>query len=96
MYVLVHFRNLALLCFHTLLSLLARHPPAPSLPQILLDASSIQLGDLPLGVYAPSPSQASWGHTIYEVCVCPSGKVYLSPAESSSTCQTMSNICLWS
>ncbi len=26
--------------------------------------------------------------TVYEVCVCPSGKLYLSPAESSSTCQT--------
>lgn len=87
---------LALPWFLTLVSLLACHPAAPILPQILLDASSIQLGDLPLGVYAPSPSQATWGHTIYEVCVCPSGKVYLSPAESSSTCQTMSNICLWS
>lgn len=75
---------------------LACYPPAANLPQILLDASSIQLGDLPLGVYTPSPSQAALGHTIYEVCVCPSGKVYLSPAESSSTCQTMSNICLWS
>ncbi|XP_075891599.1 zeta-sarcoglycan [Nelusetta ayraudi] len=64
--------------------------------EILLDASSIQLGGLPLGIYVLSPSQAARAHTIYEVCVCPSGKVYLSPAESSSTCQTMSNICLWS
>ncbi|KAM3590997.1 uncharacterized protein V6R79_020335 [Siganus canaliculatus] len=65
--------------------------------EILLDANTIQLGDLPLGVYAPSPpSQASQEQAVYEVCVCPSGKIYLSPAESSSTCQAMSNICLWS
>lgn len=67
-----------------------------SSPQILLDASSIQLGGLPLGVYAPSPAQPAQEHGVYEVCVCPSGKVYLSPAESASTCQAMSNICLWS
>ncbi|XP_029932172.1 zeta-sarcoglycan-like [Myripristis murdjan] len=64
--------------------------------EILLDASIIQLGSLPLGVYTASPSQASQKQPVYEVCVCPSGKIYLSPAESSSTCQAMSNICLWS
>lgn len=64
--------------------------------QILLDASTIQLGSLPLGVYTASPSDASQEQALYELCVCPSGKIYLSPAESSSTCQAMSNICLWS
>ncbi|KAM9335937.1 zeta-sarcoglycan-like [Symphorus nematophorus] len=64
--------------------------------EILLDANTIQLGSLPLGVYAASPTQASQEQAVYEVCVCPSGKIYLSPAESSSTCQAMSNICLWS
>ncbi|XP_041821212.1 zeta-sarcoglycan-like isoform X2 [Chelmon rostratus] len=64
--------------------------------EILLDANTIQMGSLPLGVYTPSPAQASLEQAVYEVCVCPSGKIYLSPAESSSTCQAMSNICLWS
>ncbi|XP_071315246.1 zeta-sarcoglycan-like [Trachinotus anak] len=64
--------------------------------EILLDANTIQLGSLPLGVYTASPNQASQEQAIFEVCVCPSGKIYLSPAESSSTCQAMSNICLWS
>ncbi|XP_039678059.1 zeta-sarcoglycan-like isoform X2 [Perca fluviatilis] len=64
--------------------------------EILLDANTIQLGSLPLGVYTASPNQASQEQAVYEVCVCPSGKIYLSPAETSSTCQAMSNICLWS
>uniref|UniRef100_A0A8C7WXB0 Sarcoglycan zeta n=1 Tax=Oryzias sinensis TaxID=183150 RepID=A0A8C7WXB0_9TELE len=64
--------------------------------EILLDASSIRLGSLPLGTHAGSPSQAIQKQAVYEVCVCPSGKIYLSPAESSSSCQAMSNICLWS
>ncbi|AWO97677.1 putative zeta-sarcoglycan-like [Scophthalmus maximus] len=64
--------------------------------EILLDADTIQLGSLPLGVYTASAGQASREQAAYEVCVCPSGKIYLSPAEGSSTCQAMSNICLWS
>ncbi|KAK7909900.1 hypothetical protein WMY93_014584 [Mugilogobius chulae] len=64
--------------------------------EILLDASTIQLGNLPLGTFSKSTSQASHEQSVYEVCVCPSGKVYLSPAQSSSTCQIMNNICLWS
>uniref|UniRef100_A0A8C9XTZ4 Sarcoglycan zeta n=2 Tax=Sander lucioperca TaxID=283035 RepID=A0A8C9XTZ4_SANLU len=64
--------------------------------EILLDANTIQLSSLPLGVYTLSPNQASQEQAVYEVCVCPSGKIYLSPAETSSTCQAMSNICLWS
>ncbi|XP_053272370.1 zeta-sarcoglycan-like isoform X2 [Pleuronectes platessa] len=64
--------------------------------EILLDASTVQLGSLPLGVYTASPGQAAHEQAVFEVCVCPSGKIYLSPAESSSTCQAMSSICLWS
>ncbi|XP_070710772.1 zeta-sarcoglycan-like [Pempheris klunzingeri] len=64
--------------------------------EILLDANTIQLGGLPLGIFTASSSEASQEQAVYEVCVCPSGKIYLSPAESSSTCQAMSNICLWS
>ncbi|XP_069579899.1 zeta-sarcoglycan-like isoform X4 [Brachyistius frenatus] len=64
--------------------------------EILLDANSVQLGRLPLAVFAPSPGHASPEQAAYELCVCPSGKIYRSPAESSSTCQAMSNICLWS
>ncbi|XP_033839640.1 zeta-sarcoglycan-like [Periophthalmus magnuspinnatus] len=64
--------------------------------EILLDANIIQLGNLPLGMFSKSTPQASYEQSIYEVCVCPSGKVYLSPAQSSSTCQIMNNICLWS
>uniref|UniRef100_A0A673CVV0 Sarcoglycan zeta n=2 Tax=Sphaeramia orbicularis TaxID=375764 RepID=A0A673CVV0_9TELE len=64
--------------------------------EILLDANTVQLGNLPLGEYVASPAQASQEQTVYEVCVCPSGKIYLSPAERSSSCQAMSNICLWS
>ncbi|XP_055012798.1 zeta-sarcoglycan-like [Boleophthalmus pectinirostris] len=64
--------------------------------EILLDANIIQLGNLPLGTFSKSPPQAAYEQSIYEVCVCPSGKVYLSPAQSSSTCQIMNNICLWS
>lgn len=69
-------------------------PPLPL--QILLDANSIHLGSLPLGIYAASSSQALRDQSAYEVCVCPSGKIYLSPAESVSSCQAVSNICLWS
>ncbi|KAM9836482.1 zeta-sarcoglycan-like [Aulostomus maculatus] len=64
--------------------------------EILLDANIIQLGYLPLGVYTATPSRAAQEQSVYELCVCPSGKIYLSPAESSSTCQAMSSICLWS
>ncbi|CAL8385134.1 unnamed protein product [Arctogadus glacialis] len=73
--------------------------------EIILDAATVRLASLPLGVFAPEPpGQASppppppppAGQATYEVCVCPSGKLYLSPAASSSTCQAVSNICLWS
>ncbi|XP_062305151.1 zeta-sarcoglycan isoform X1 [Osmerus eperlanus] len=67
--------------------------------EIFLDAAAVRLETLPLGTYAASsgPSSSSpRAQKVYEVCVCPSGKLYLSPAESSSTCQAVGNICLWS
>ncbi|XP_014852196.1 PREDICTED: zeta-sarcoglycan isoform X3 [Poecilia mexicana] len=64
--------------------------------EILLDADSIRLENLPLGLYAASAGEPFRKQAVYEVCVCPSGKIYLSPAESVSTCQAMSSICLWS
>ncbi|XP_047242757.1 zeta-sarcoglycan-like [Girardinichthys multiradiatus] len=64
--------------------------------EILLDTNSIRLENLPLGIYSLSTAEAFRKQVVYEVCVCPSGKIYLSPAESVSTCQAMSSICLWS
>ena len=64
--------------------------------QIILDAATVRFAGLPLGGYAPATPLLPPGQATYEVCVCPSGKLYLSHAASSSTCQAVSNICLWS
>ncbi|XP_039398248.1 zeta-sarcoglycan isoform X2 [Mauremys reevesii] len=65
--------------------------------QIFLNADIIRLGNLPMGSFSSSPSSSSTPRqTIYELCVCPNGKLYLSPAGAGSTCQSTSNICLWS
>uniref|UniRef100_A0A4W5K975 Sarcoglycan zeta n=1 Tax=Hucho hucho TaxID=62062 RepID=A0A4W5K975_9TELE len=64
--------------------------------RIFLDANRIRLGSfLPLGVYSPSSDAASQKQTVYELCICPNGKLYLSPAGSSSSCYSTSNVCLW-
>ncbi|EPY82444.1 hypothetical protein CB1_000653001 [Camelus ferus] len=41
-------------------------------------------------------TSSSSRQTVYELCVCPNGKLYLSPAGVGSTCQSSSSICLWS
>ncbi|KAM9143878.1 zeta-sarcoglycan isoform 3-T3 [Pangshura tecta] len=65
--------------------------------EIFLNADIIRLGNLPMGSFSSSPSSSSTPRqTIYELCVCPNGKLYLSPAGAGSTCQSTSNICLWS
>ncbi|KAM9449927.1 zeta-sarcoglycan isoform 1-T1 [Clarias gariepinus] len=66
--------------------------------EILLNAKSIRMPNLPHGSVDPllSPGTSYPKHTVYEVCVCPSGKLYLSPADSASTCQTTNSVCLWS
>ncbi|KAM9295092.1 zeta-sarcoglycan isoform 2-T2 [Morus bassanus] len=72
--------------------------------EIFLNADTIRLGNLPVGSFSSSssssfsssPSSSSPRQTIYELCVCPNGKLYLSPAGAGSTCLSSSNICLWS
>ncbi|XP_021561591.1 zeta-sarcoglycan [Carlito syrichta] len=64
--------------------------------EIFLNADTIRLGNLPTGSFSSSsPSSSSSRQTVYELCVCPNGKLYLSPAGVGSTCQSSSNICLW-
>ncbi|KAF5922396.1 hypothetical protein HPG69_009437 [Diceros bicornis minor] len=64
--------------------------------EIFLNADTIRLGNLPTGsVSSSSPSSSNSRQTVYELCVCPNGKLYLSPAGVGSTCQSSSNICLW-
>uniref|UniRef100_A0A3B3ZDT7 Sarcoglycan zeta n=1 Tax=Periophthalmus magnuspinnatus TaxID=409849 RepID=A0A3B3ZDT7_9GOBI len=69
--------------------------------EILLDANTIRLGSIPLGSAVDPLEGAPAGttytkQTVYELCSCANGKLYLSPAEKGSTCQTTSNFCLWS
>ncbi|XP_061108381.1 zeta-sarcoglycan-like isoform X2 [Conger conger] len=64
--------------------------------EIFLNANTIRLGNLPVGRPTASPGQPVSKQTVFEVCVCPNGKLYLSPAESASTCHSTSNVCLWS
>ncbi|KAM8785114.1 zeta-sarcoglycan isoform 3-T3 [Rhynchonycteris naso] len=64
--------------------------------EIFLNADTIRLGNLPTGSFTSSPSSSNARQTVYELCVCPNGKLYLSPAGAGSTCQASSNICLWS
>ncbi|TSN57774.1 Gamma-sarcoglycan [Bagarius yarrelli] len=49
---------------------------------LVLDAETIRLPNLPMGEAGP-PSDS---HGMFEVCVCPSGKLFLSRAAVSSTC----------
>ncbi|XP_006630046.2 zeta-sarcoglycan [Lepisosteus oculatus] len=64
--------------------------------EIFLNANTIRLGNLPLGTSAASLGSTVPKQTVYELCVCPNGKLYLSPAGMGSTCHSTSNICLWS
>ncbi|KAF7686673.1 hypothetical protein HF521_015066 [Silurus meridionalis] len=66
--------------------------------EIFLNGKSIRMPNLPHGSVDSllSPGTSYPKHTVYEVCVCPSGKLYLSPADSASTCQTTNSVCLWS
>uniref|UniRef100_A0AAQ4Q2W5 Sarcoglycan, delta (dystrophin-associated glycoprotein) n=1 Tax=Gasterosteus aculeatus aculeatus TaxID=481459 RepID=A0AAQ4Q2W5_GASAC len=63
--------------------------------QISLDARRIRLMRLPEGK-ASSTSSSSPGtrQTVYEVCVCPNGRLFLSQAGTGSTCQISNNVCL--
>ncbi|KAL8190988.1 UNVERIFIED_CONTAM: hypothetical protein K2H54_066447 [Gekko kuhli] len=56
---------------------------------LILDAQSVRLPQLPEGTSEePGSSQE-----LYEVCVCPDGKLYLSVADIDSTCQEYSRVC---
>ncbi|KAL1773222.1 zeta-sarcoglycan, partial [Sigmodon hispidus] len=48
--------------------------------EIFLNADTIRLGNLPTGSFSSSPSSSNPRQTVYELCVCPNGKLYLSPA----------------
>uniref|UniRef100_A0A672KYA4 Delta-sarcoglycan-like n=1 Tax=Sinocyclocheilus grahami TaxID=75366 RepID=A0A672KYA4_SINGR len=58
--------------------------------EISLDARKIKLLRLPEGKPSPSGNR----QTVFEVCVCPNGKLFLSQAGTGSTCQISSNLCL--
>ncbi|XP_008844297.1 zeta-sarcoglycan isoform X2 [Nannospalax galili] len=64
--------------------------------EIFLNADTIRLGNLPTGSSSSTASSSNSRQTVYELCVCPNGKLYLSPAGVGSTCQSSSSICLWS
>ncbi|XP_074672785.1 delta-sarcoglycan-like [Strix aluco] len=58
--------------------------------EITLDSAKIKLPDLPQG----SSSSTGSRQKIYELCVCPSGRLFLSQAGTSSTCQINTSVCL--
>ncbi|KAG9342420.1 hypothetical protein JZ751_016422, partial [Albula glossodonta] len=48
--------------------------------EIFLNANTIRLGNIPHGTPASPLGPTYPKQTVYELCVCPSGKLYLSPA----------------
>ncbi|XP_048853601.1 delta-sarcoglycan isoform X1 [Brienomyrus brachyistius] len=58
--------------------------------EITLDAKKIKLPRLPEGKASPMATR----QTVYEVCLCPSGKLFLSQAGTGSTCHISNNVCL--
>nr|XP_028573274.1 delta-sarcoglycan [Podarcis muralis] len=58
--------------------------------EITLEAANIKLPRLPLGSFSSTGSRQK----IYELCVCPNGRLFLSQAGSSSTCQIKTSVCL--
>ncbi|XP_062309825.1 delta-sarcoglycan [Osmerus eperlanus] len=58
--------------------------------EITLDAQRIRLLRLPEGKASASGSR----QPVFEVCVCPNGKLFLSQAGIGSTCQISNNVCL--
>ncbi|MEQ2168958.1 hypothetical protein GOODEAATRI_020071, partial [Goodea atripinnis] len=61
---------------------------------IALDAQRIRLMRLPEGKASTSSSSSGTRQTVYEVCVCPNGRLFLSLAGAGSTCQISNNVCL--
>ncbi|XP_074814532.1 gamma-sarcoglycan isoform X1 [Natator depressus] len=56
---------------------------------LLLDAETVRLPKLPEGTRGGSDRSQE----LYEICVCPDGKLYLSAAGRYSTCQEYSHVC---
>ncbi|XP_068123049.1 gamma-sarcoglycan isoform X2 [Hyperolius riggenbachi] len=56
---------------------------------ILLDAEKIMMPKLPQG----SKTSPGSSQELYEVCACPDGRLYLSIADATSTCQEYSRDC---
>ncbi|NWH15721.1 SGCG protein, partial [Grus americana] len=56
---------------------------------LLLDAETVRLPKLPEGTRGSSGISQG----LYEICVCPDGKLYLSVAGVGSTCQEYSRVC---
>ncbi|XP_075054944.1 gamma-sarcoglycan isoform X2 [Mixophyes fleayi] len=57
---------------------------------VVLDAEKIFMPKLPQGAKTKSGGSSQ---ELYEICVCPDGKLYLSVAGSGSTCQDYSRDC---
>nr|XP_029483658.1 gamma-sarcoglycan-like [Oncorhynchus nerka] len=57
---------------------------------LILDAERVQLPRLPL---SGEGEKGSPGEQLYEVCVCPDGRLYLSKAGHTSTCHDNSHNC---
>ncbi|XP_048196798.1 gamma-sarcoglycan [Perognathus longimembris pacificus] len=57
---------------------------------LVIDSASLHLPELVQGSWGPSGS----AQELYEVCVCPDGKLYSTVAGVSSTCLEHSHICL--
>ncbi|XP_048852459.1 zeta-sarcoglycan isoform X1 [Brienomyrus brachyistius] len=64
--------------------------------EIFLNAKTIRLGSIPHGTPPSSLGTPYPRQTVYELCSCPNGRLYLAPAEAGSTCQAVSSVCLWS
>ncbi|XP_062262657.1 delta-sarcoglycan isoform X1 [Platichthys flesus] len=62
--------------------------------EISLDARRIRLMGLPEGKASTSSSSSGTRQTVYEVCVCPNGRLFLSQAGTGSTCQISNSVCL--
>uniref|UniRef100_A0A8C7Z1H0 Sarcoglycan delta n=1 Tax=Oryzias sinensis TaxID=183150 RepID=A0A8C7Z1H0_9TELE len=62
--------------------------------EIALDAQWIRLLRLPEGKASTGSLSSGTRQTVYEVCVCPNGRLFLSQAGTGSTCQINNNVCL--
>ncbi|EPQ18245.1 Gamma-sarcoglycan [Myotis brandtii] len=57
--------------------------------KLVLDSETVCLPKLVQGIWGPVGSS----QRLYEICVCPDGKLYLTVAGTSTTCHENSHIC---